>query len=229
MSHHINLTRIKGVAHALSELKDEIAFVGGATVSLYTDHPEQTDTRPTDDIDVLVEIATYTAYTRLQAKLAGLGFAIDVEAKITCRYKYQGLTVDIMPIEGKVLGFKNQWYKDGFENLQTYHTDQATDIRIFPVAYFIASKLEAFNDRGNSDGRTSKDFEDIIFVLDNRSSIWEDLLLYERVKEYIKNEFAKLLSLPHINEWISAHLDPATSGARTNRIMEGMKMINKTV
>lgn len=49
--------------------------------------------------------------------------------------------------------------------------------------------------------------------------------LYERVKEYIKHEFAKLLSFPHIDEWISAHLDAATSRTRTIRIMEGMKMM----
>lgn len=46
MSHHINLTRIKGVANALSDLKDEIAFVGGATVSLYADTPEYIEVRP---------------------------------------------------------------------------------------------------------------------------------------------------------------------------------------
>jgi hypothetical protein len=148
MSHHINLTRIKGVANALVDLKDDIAFVGGATVSLYADHPEQTDTRPTDDIDVLIEIATYSAYTKLQEKLTVLGFALDTEAKITCRYKCQGLIVDIMPTEEEVLGFKSRWYKEGFKYLQTYTSEHRIQIRIFPVAYFIASKLDAFNDRG---------------------------------------------------------------------------------
>ncbi|HTM66044.1 MAG TPA: nucleotidyl transferase AbiEii/AbiGii toxin family protein [Flavipsychrobacter sp.] len=152
MSHHINLIRIKGVASALVELKDDIAFVGGATVSLYADHPEQTDTRPTDDIDVLVEIATYSAYTKLQERLRVLGFALDTEAKITCRYKYQGLIVDIMPTEEEVLGFKSRWYKEGFKHLQTYTSEHGIQIRIFPVAYFIASKLDAFNDRSSGDG-----------------------------------------------------------------------------
>jgi len=38
-------------------------------------------------------------------------------------------------------------------------------VKIFQAVYFIASKLEAFNDRGNNDGRMSSDFEGIVFVL----------------------------------------------------------------
>lgn len=226
MSHHINITRIKSVANALSEYKDEFAFVGGATVSLYADEPEYTETRPTEDIDVLVEIASYGAYTKLQETLAALGFAIDTEAKITCRYKYQGLTVDVMPIEEEVLGFKNRWYKEGFANLEIYQIAEGTDIRIFPVAYFLASKIEAFHDRGNDDGRMSKDFEDIVFVLDNRKNVWNEIMNARgTVAEYLKSEFANLLGLPHVNEWISGHLDPITAGARSRRIIDGLKLV----
>ncbi len=37
MSHRENLTRIKAVCNALEELAEKVVFVGGATVSLYTD------------------------------------------------------------------------------------------------------------------------------------------------------------------------------------------------
>ena len=226
MSHHINLTRIKGVANALSDLENEIAFVGGATVSLYADTPEYVEVRPTDDIDVLVEILTYNAYTQLQQKLNELGFELDKEAKITCRYKYQGIIVDIMPLEGNVLGFENLWYKEGFGNLETYHVADGPSIRIFPVAYFIASKIEAFRGRGNKDGRTSKDFEDIIFVLDNRQSVWEDLKQQGgEVLSYLQQQFKDLLSLPYIDEWIATHLDPNTADKRTNILIKTMKAI----
>ncbi len=67
MSHHINLVRIKGVYHALGALNETIAFVGGATVSLYVDRPEQTDVRPTNDIDVLIEIGSYGEYVKFRS------------------------------------------------------------------------------------------------------------------------------------------------------------------
>lgn len=55
MSHHINITRIKSVYNALGDLKDKVVFVGGATVSLYADSVSE-EIRPTEDIDIIVEI-----------------------------------------------------------------------------------------------------------------------------------------------------------------------------
>ncbi len=226
MSHHINLTRIKGVANALSDLENEIAFVGGATVSLYADAPEHLEVRPTDDIDVLIEIMSYNAYATLQQKLSTLGFQLDTDAKITCRYKYQGLIVDIMPLDESVLGFSNLWYKQGFENLETYPVENGVDIKLFSIAYFLASKLEAFRGRGGNDGRTSKDFEDIVFVLDNRKSIWDDLKSLDgEVLLYLQEQFRQLLQLPYIGEWISVHLEPETANKRKEMIIEGMATI----
>ena len=54
MSHQENITRIRAVRNALGDLKDDVVFVGGATVSLYTDRRTE-DVRPTDDIDVVIE------------------------------------------------------------------------------------------------------------------------------------------------------------------------------
>jgi predicted nucleotidyltransferase len=223
MSHTINLIRIKAVYHALDELKETIAFVGGATVSLYADKPEQTDVRPTNDIDVLIEIGSYGNYIRIQEKLAKIGFHVDPEAKITCRYKYQGLIVDIMPTEESVLGFSNIWYREGFSNLIAYQVDERTKVNIFSPAYFIASKLEAFKGRGNSDGRTSHDFEDIVFVLDNRKSIWQELDASEQyLRNYLTGECQKLISNKNIEEWISVHLEYETAITRARMILRAM-------
>ncbi len=37
MSHQTNITRIRAVSNALGDLRDQVVFVGGATVSLYAD------------------------------------------------------------------------------------------------------------------------------------------------------------------------------------------------
>lgn len=223
MSHHTNLVRIKGVYSALAELNEAIAFVGGATVSLYADRPEQTDVRPTDDIDVLIEIGSYVEYVKIQEKLGALGFSIDPEAKVTCRYKYQGITVDVMPTDEAVLGFSNRWYKEGFSNIIPYQIDERTTVNIFSPPYFIASKLEAFKGRGKNDGRTSQDFEDIVFVLDNHKAIWHELNNSGReLTEYLKEEWAKLLKNRNIEEWLSAHLEYATASSRARIILKEM-------
>jgi hypothetical protein len=68
MSHRENITRIKAVHYALEELAKDVVFVGGATVSLYSTRPE-TETRPTDDVDVVIELLHYRNYAVLEERL----------------------------------------------------------------------------------------------------------------------------------------------------------------
>lgn len=65
MSHHVNIVRIKAVANALDTLKEKVVFVGGATISLYPDKPVL-EVRPTDDVDVIIEILNYKNRVELE-------------------------------------------------------------------------------------------------------------------------------------------------------------------
>lgn len=73
MSHREYLLRIKAVYNALEELAKDVVFVGGATVSLYTDRVAE-EVRPTDDIDILVELVSYQGYADIEEKLRQKGF-----------------------------------------------------------------------------------------------------------------------------------------------------------
>lgn len=88
MSHRENITRIKAVYLALEELATEVVFVGGATVSLYSTRPE-TETRPTDDVDIVVEIMHYKDYVAIEERLRSKGFVNDVASGVICRYIIQ--------------------------------------------------------------------------------------------------------------------------------------------
>lgn len=207
MSHFQNITRIRAVHRALGELADRILFVGGAAVSLYTDRPFG-EMRPTEDVDILVELADYSGYADLEEQLRKKGFVNDTESGVICRYKVDGIIVDVMPTSAAVLGFSNRWYTDGFAHPLLKDIGQDCIIRIFEPAYFIASKLEAFRGRGQGDGRTSSDFEDIVFVLNNRNVIWDDMKNAElQLKQYLRNEFKELRDSGFLYEWVSAHLE----------------------
>lgn len=222
MNDQNNVARIRAVHRALEELADKVVFVGGATVSLYKDRPAS-ETRETDDVDIVIEIASYVDYGAIEEQLRKKGFENDVESKIICRYKINGIIVDVLPTDENVLGFKNQWYSAGYQNAIDYYIFEQEKVKLFNSVYFLATKLDAFNDRGSSDGRTSQDFEDIIYILNNRKSIWnemEDEL--GPVKEYLKNEFRELLSQEYIYEWISCHLDFAEQN-RVNMIIAGLE------
>jgi hypothetical protein len=91
--------------------------------------------------------------------------------------------------------------------------------------YFIATKLEAHKDRGNNDGRTSQDFEDIIYVLENREVILEEINnSNENLKNYLLTEFRNLLKNPNLFEWIDCHVERGSPPA-SYFIMEEIKKI----
>ena len=58
MNYKLNIVRIKAVCNALGKLAEEVVFVGGATAALYADRPVG-EVRPTDDVDILVELLNY--------------------------------------------------------------------------------------------------------------------------------------------------------------------------
>lgn len=93
--------------------------------------------RPTDDIDVIVEIATYSGYAALEERLRAIGFVNDVESGVLCRYKIQGIIVDIMPTDEKAIGFSNRWYPGGFKNAIKLTLDKWTTVKIFSLPYFV--------------------------------------------------------------------------------------------
>ncbi|MEP7253453.1 MAG: hypothetical protein ABI683_13775 [Ginsengibacter sp.] len=204
MSHQKNILRIKAVHNALGTLQNDVVFVGGATVSLYADRMAE-EVRPTDDVDILVELWTYKDYAALEDQLRKIGFVNDQDSGIICRFQVQGITVDVMPTGENPLGFTNKWYPEGYKNALDYEIDDHI-IKIFSAPYFIASKLEAFKSRGHNDGRTSSDFEDIVFLFENRFSIWDELQQCDDVvKDYLKTEFKNLLTNSFFEEWVDAH------------------------
>src|SRR5437868_2730164 len=129
MSHQTNKIRIKAVANALGDLKDKVVFVGGSSVSLYADRTTF-DVRPTDDIDVIVEILNYSGRTKLEEKLLSLGFTNDINSGIVCRYIINHLIVDIMPTNDDSIGFNTKWYPEGFNKSVNYKLDDECEVRI---------------------------------------------------------------------------------------------------
>jgi hypothetical protein len=81
MSYQTNITRLRAVASALEAWKDKIVFVGGAIVSLYASRPLAITIRPTDDVDVVIELISLKEFYNLQEELLKLGFKHDIDLK----------------------------------------------------------------------------------------------------------------------------------------------------
>ena len=81
----MNIELLELADSALGELVDQVVFVGGATVGLWITDPAAPPVRPTDDVDVVVEVATRSGFYGFEAKLREAGFREDQESGVICR------------------------------------------------------------------------------------------------------------------------------------------------
>jgi predicted nucleotidyltransferase len=171
----INRTIIKKIARALEELNDQVIYVGGAAVGLYINDPAAEDVRPTKDVDISLSLATVGELENVRTALQKKGFIQTAEDDIVCRFRYDDVKVDVMNSTAIGWAPANPWFAPGFAEREAV-TIEGQNISILPLPYFLASKFSAYRDRGDQEPRTSHDFEDVVYVLDNRTDIAEQIL-----------------------------------------------------
>ena len=204
----LSLRMIEIIARGLEELNEHVAFVGGAVAGVYVDDPASEDARPTTDVDCVLKLGILNDQYALEDVLRRKHFQHDIESGVICRWIYQGITVDIMPDDERILGFSNRWYRKGMENRIKYVLSNQQTIYIFPVTYYLATKLEAIASRGGNDLRLSHDFEDFVFVLNGCTNIENVLrnITDIELRTYLANKFCELRANPNIEECISCAL-----------------------
>lgn len=220
----INLGVVAEIAQALGDLNDSVIFVGGAVVSVYADDAAANEIRPTQDIDLTLKLLELNQ-NDLDKSLAKKGFHPDMQGHAICSYKYRDIAVDIMASTDSMRGPTNRWYQVGFDSLQTMEIEGST-IQILSAPCYLASKFEAFNHRGQDDYRTSHDFEDILYVIDNRTTIVSEVSEANiQVKKFIKEELRKVINSPYLEEILSAHLHPLIAEERYPILLQKITFI----
>jgi predicted nucleotidyltransferase len=80
-----------------------------------------------------------------------------------------------MPTAPELLGFVNRWYAEALRQATPVEIEAGLTIRLVPAPCFLATKLEALEDRGQDDYLASRDLEDIVALLDGRPELANEL------------------------------------------------------
>lgn len=197
-----NLMQLEAVAAALDDLLEKVTFVGGGTTILLVDEAAYYGVRKTDDVDVIVDIATRVEYHQFGEALRKHGFQEDTDGPI-CRWLIDTdmgrVKLDVMPTDEKILGFSNRWYEDAIHYASIITLPSGTKIRVVNPVYFIATKFEAFAGRGKGDF-FNHDLEDIVFVMENREKLIFELMDSPgELKKYFSEQAAALLNDEFLN------------------------------
>lgn len=111
-----NLALLAAMARAMGPLCEKVVFVGGCATGLLIDNPRLMDVRPTEDVDAIVEVASLAAYHQLAAELIRRGFRQTMEDNTPpFRWYWSRMQLDLVPLDEKVLGFANPWYRAGHD------------------------------------------------------------------------------------------------------------------
>ena len=190
-----NIQSVELVAHALGDLCDELILVGGCAASLLIDAPTAPPPRITYDVDLLAVVTALHRYHALEGKFAQRGFSRDMspDAPI-CRWRIGSILVDLMPTDESVLGFSNCWYPHAAESAMRITLPSGRAICLISAPAFLACKFEAFQTRGQSDFVLSHDFEDIINVIEGRSTVVAEIAASAPLlRDYLAAHFAQII------------------------------------
>jgi len=191
----INKEATKKVALALGNLNEQVVYVGGAVVSLYINDSAAEDVRPTKDVDLTFQIASPSKLEELREDLNAKGFYQSSEEDVICRFLYEDLKIDVMSTQSVGWAPSNPWFEKGFDKSIAVNLEDII-IKILPLPYFLATKIEAFLDRGIKDIYASHDLEDIVYLFNYTTDIDaqvlasdSDIKLYlaEKLKAFTEN------------------------------------------
>jgi hypothetical protein len=112
------------------------------------------------------------------------------------RWFWNRLQLDLVPLDEKVLGFANRWYRVGYEAALSAELANGVHLRHLSAPHFLATKFEAFKDRGQNDVYLSHDLEDIMTVMEGRSLVVQEVAVAdEAVRKHVGESIAELLKM----------------------------------
>lgn len=215
----INRIATKMIAQALGELNSDVVYVGGSVVSLYVDDPAADDVRPTKDIDITFEIRSLNELENIRLKLIEKGFYQSSDDEVICRFHFDDILVDVMSTSAVGWAPANEWFSAGFKDRNIIELDNEK-IQILPYVYFLATKFSAYLGRGNNDPIMSKDYEDIVYLLNYTTNLTEHILNGNKeVQLFLRDQFETIISDSNLQEAMIAHLFHEDQFGRLDIIM----------
>ena len=153
-----------------------MVFLGAATLPLWITDPSAPALRATADVDVVIEATTLIAYKRFERRLRNAGFRD--EGTVLGRFVFgsDDAQIDVIPADASILGFENRWQRASVPVAVERALPTGVVIAVVPPANLLATKLEAFAGRGGGDFLASRDFEDVVALVDGREELAEEVL-----------------------------------------------------
>lgn len=178
----------------------DFAFLGGSVLSLLVNDPTADTIRVTMDVDIIADVRTRADFHREERELESRGFSHDTrEGAPVCRWVSDGIVVDVLPIRQEVLGWNSTWFEEALRAAKVIEIE-GHPVKVISAPFFVALKLEAFEERGMGDFIGSTDFEDVICLFNGRRTIVDEILSEPAICAGITERFARYIKIPDLED-----------------------------
>jgi predicted nucleotidyltransferase len=208
---------IREVLDIFGDGATHFVLVGGCALGLYA-RPEGAPLRITKDVDFVSRLTPWVLQEKMLADLCRRRLLVP-DRDLQCRYHVRGteIDVDVLSPDGFNIGGANRWLKRAAERARAYDLGACRQVMAITPPYFLATKLEAFVDRG-PDAQSSKDAEDIVALAVDVPDLVEQVD-GERIRADVGGLWAEAFGkyrfaaadLPDFVDW---HLDQRESAHR---------------
>lgn len=198
-------------------------FTGGAVVGLLLTDPAAPPPSRTKDIDIVIEIAGYPEFDAIGNLLRQAGFTQNfLDDLPVCAWLWRGIRVDFLTHVRTPMMDSNSWFPYLIAEAERIEVSTGRFAWRASAPCFIASKLEAFFNRGKANFLTDKDIEDILAVVDGREELLSEMRFASSdVRGFLKTTFSDLLKDRHFMECLPQIVpDDAREMILTNRLRE---------
>lgn len=222
------LPPIEMVVHAALALGDdlckEVVFLGGAVVGLLLSEPGVQPDRPTKDVDVAIEIGgSIVELYELDRRLLSRGFRNDPDGP-TCRYLHGSAVLDVIPVTQGSEDDVNSWYPHALSTASKRTLPNGVQINLITPVCFLGTKFVAFrssNREHSNDLFLSRDFEDIIRIVDGRPTIAAEVASASKdLRAYLQSQFVELLKLAYIEDAVASLVESGRETIALDRIRD---------
>ena len=192
----------------------DYAFLGGSVLSLLVNDPAADTIRVTMDVDIIADVRTRADFHKEERELEARGFKHDTsEGAPVCRWVLDDIVVDVLPIREEVLGWNSPWFEEALHAAKEIEIEGHA-VKVITAPFFVALKLEAFEERGKRDFVGSTDFEDIICLFNGRQTLVDEILSEPTVCRGITEKFAHYMKMPDIEDAVMGFVQTESNPSR---------------
>jgi hypothetical protein len=226
----INLDVMIEVAIAVEPLGLHFVFTGACVLPFLIAPVFVPSLRTTKDVDLIVQIMARTQMADVEEKLRSIGFRNDwwTEGAHRCRWLFNDIYVDVMSDGEDKNSCPSKWFGFAAQTAVSRDVGAGIIIRHVSAVGFLATKLDAFLDRGSTDMIGSKDMEDIVALIDGREMLLSEVRSAPlEVRKFIALQIDSQLRDNRVTEIVSANLSyESRLAGREAHVMRTLRQIS---